>query len=122
MEFSEVKSVTGFFKDQAGGKWIMKIKSLHDNIKLLFGLNTIQFQVAEGEEVYKFTITTQDSRKIPLGWIVYYPTERILEIFDASSPEVMFRFRGKQVLVENVSPMLSKANVKDLFKRLTNVI
>lgn len=123
MEFAEIKNITGFFKDEYSKKWTMKIKSMYDNIKILFKLNTLPFQVATNAEIYKYTITTQDYKKLPLGWVVYYPEERILEVFDISNPDrVLIRFKGKQVLMSNLSPMLEKAGVDTLFKRLTNVL
>lgn len=121
-QFSDINNVTGFFKEEASGKWMMKVKSLYDNIKILFGLNTLQIQVAEGEEIYKFIITTQDYKKIPLGWLIYYPSEKTLEVFESYLPDPILRFKGKQVVIENISPILSKAGASGLFKRLTNLL
>ena len=120
MEFAAVSNVTGFFKDEAGGKWVMKVKQLYDNIKILFKINTLPLEIAKGEEVYKFTIITQDYKKIPLGWIVYYPTQKILEVFEGDN--LLFRFKGKQVISKGIGPILDKAGADSLFKRLTNLL
>ena len=118
-QFSDIKNVTCFFKEEDGGKWIMKVKSLYDNIKIMFKLNSLQVQVAEGEDIYKFIITTQDYNKIPIGYIIYYPKERILEVYDDN---LLFQFKGKQTLIKNINPILIRAGVDELFKRLTNII
>lgn len=119
MNFADIKNVTGFFKEESGGKWVMKIKSLYENIKILFNLNTLNVQVAEGQEVYKFIITTQDTKRIPIGFIVYYPPQKILEVYD---DQLLFRFKGKQAIVKNLNPILLSAGAEGLFKRLTNLL
>lgn len=120
LPFAEVKNVTGFFKDETH-KNALKVKSIYDNIKILFGLNTLTMLIAEGVDVYKYVIRSQDHRKTPLGEIIYIPDERRLDIWDGGMYPLV-QFKGKVIAHKGYTALLDMAKLDRLFEKLTNLL
>lgn len=118
-KFAEVKNVTGFFKE-LGHNHMMKVKAMHDNIKLLFNLNKLMLYIAEGAEIYQFIIPSQDFRNLEVGRAIYQPVDKRLDLWMAGDRVPLIQFKGKKVVHKNYSPFLDMAGLDKLFGKLTN--
>lgn len=104
---------------------IPKLRSIIDNSKVLFSLpsNKVILEVAEGEQAYKITLLTPGVEKIPIGFMVYLPSQRRLDIYTTDNTTIpIIQFKGRKVAFSNVSMLLERAGFSKLFERLSNIL
>ena len=121
--FSEVTNLANFYKEKLPE--MLKVKSLVEGIKLLFSVpsNCIKVYVAEGERVYKITILESNLTKVPIGYFVYIPEGRRLDVYTIDSYNIPFiQWQGKNIMHKQYSLFLDKLGISKLFNKLVNII
>ena len=121
LNFAEVSNVTGFFKELSKDR-LMKVKAMFDNIKIAFGINKLNLQIAEGADVYRFIILSKDSRQFPLGEIIYMPSDKRLDIWITGETSPLIQFKNKKVVYKNYSEFMNYLGLDRIFDRLVNVM
>jgi hypothetical protein len=121
LNFAEVSNVTGFFKELSKER-LMKVKSMFDNIKISFGINKLNLQIAEGADIYKFTILSKDHRQYILGEIVYMPSDKRLDVWVTGEFAPLIQFKNKKVVYKNYSEFMDYLGFDRIFDRLVNVM
>lgn len=122
--FGRVEDLTDFFKD-TGLPEMSKVKGIYEASKLMLNLPTkkVMLEVAEGERVYKFTYFTPGIHNIPLGWAVYLPQIRQLDIYLPEDPYVpILQWKGKKVEFKNYPELYNRLGFDSLFNRITNLV
>ena len=125
LPFARVQSLASFYKDSSSLPETPKLRSLIENAKLLFSLpsSRVILECAEGERVYRITLLTTDVKRQVFGFMIYVPSNRQLDIYDVSDPEIPFlQFRAKKAVFKNYSHLLDKAGLDTLFTKLSNVL
>lgn len=121
--FAEVTNFADFYKTNLPE--MPKVKSLIEGIKLLFSIpgNCIRVYVAEGERVYKFTLLESNISKIPIGYFVYIPLGRRLDVYTMENPGMpLIQWQGKKVIHFMYSSFYDKLGFSGLFTKLVNII
>ena len=121
--WSQVANLGNLYKENLPE--IPKLRSLIENIKLLFSLpqTNIKVEVAEGERAYRITLLDRSVQKIPLGYFVYLPLERRLDAYTTESPGIpLLQWKGRRVVYKNYSPFLDYCGLSQLFSKLSNVL
>ena len=121
LNFALVTNLNDFFKTKLPE--IIQIKSIIDNTKILFNLtsNNIQLLCAEGERVYKFIILSPGVNKIPIGWFVYIPGQKRIDLYTPDSPLIpLIQWKNKKPVFKNYMPILDRAGLDKLFEKIIN--
>ena len=121
--FAIVQDQSDLFK--SGLPEIPKLRALVDNSKLLFSLpsNRVILEVAEGERVYRITLLNPGVNKIAIGYLVYLPEQRRLDIYTSDDQVTpIIQFKGKKVVFCNVPTLLERAGFSKLFEKLSNIL
>ena len=121
LNFALVTDLNNFFKTKLPE--IIQIKSIIDNSKILFNLtsNNIQLLCAEGERVYKFIILSPGVNKIPIGWFVYIPGQKRIDLYTPDSPLIpLIQWKNKKPVFKNYMPILDRAGLDKLFEKIIN--
>jgi len=124
LAFSVVQDLSNFYKSSNLPE-VLKLKSVSDGIKLLFGLpqSSLLTEVAEEARVYKITLLTPDVHKNPFGYFVYMPEQKRIDIYQMETPYIpLMQWKGKKLLFKGYSMFLDKAGIDKLFEKLINVI
>ena len=123
LKFADVKDPMAFFKDSADKNEALKLKSLYEAMKVIFNINTnIKFQVAEGENIYKYIILSSDYRKVPIGFIIVIPKQRRLDIWNVGENFPLVQFKVRTAVFKNYSMLLEQAGVEKIFDRLVTIL
>lgn len=123
LNYSRVVDFNDFYKGKLPE--IIKIRSIIDNLKLIFNLPTdrVLLDVAQGQRVYCFTIISPDVKKIILGQFFYLPLERRLDLFLPDNPTIpLIQWKNKKVEFKNYATLLDKAGLDKLFVKVINII
>lgn len=122
VQFSRVTDYNDFYRTKLPE--MVKIRSLFDNLKLLFNIpgDRILIDVGEGERIYKFTILSKDIKKFVVGWVVYLPLQGRLDLYTSDNPMPLIQWKNKQVIFKNYSMLLDMAGFDTLFRKIVNVI
>ena len=121
--FAQVTNLANFYKGSQPE--IPKLKLIVENIKLLFKLPStcVQVEVAEGERVYKVGLTLPGVGKTPLGYFVYLPNERRLDVYSADNPGIpLLQWKQKRVVYSGCSSLLDRIGISSLFGNIVNVL
>ena len=124
LAFAGVTDLGDFYKTKLPE--MDKVKALMNNAKLLFNLpqNKILLQVSQEERIYKYILLSPDVHEFVLGFFVYIPQERRLDLYDGSDGGVLpiIQWKGKKAVWKNYSTLLDMVSFPQLFSRLVNVI
>ena len=122
LEFAGVTDLNDFYRSPLPET--LKIKNLITNIRLLYQLppGQVLLQVAEGERVYK--IVMKDAKKKVIGWFLYYPLTKTLELYDNElGGEIpIISWKNKKVSAENYYKTLILAGCAKMFVRITSLL
>lgn len=121
--FASVSSLTSLLKENQPE--MPKLRSLIENIKMLFKLpnNCIQVTVAEGERIYRVGLIMPGVGKIPIGYFVYIPKERRLDAYTAENPTTpLLQWKQKKLMYCGCQTLLEKAGISSLFNNLVNIL
>lgn len=101
----------------------VKVNSLYTTVKSMFGVSNIILNVAQERNVYKFNIMDQATKKYLIGYIVYIPDERRIDIWDSSNPGMpLIQFQGKKIVHQGYSELMQCIKLDTLFVRLLNIL
>ncbi len=121
--FAQVTNLANFYK--GGQPEIPKLKLIVENIKLLFKLSgtCVLVEVAEGERVYKVKMILPGVGKTSLGYFVYLPEERRLDVYSAENPGIpLLQWKQKRVVYSGCSSLLDRIGISSLFGNLVNIL
>lgn len=123
MKYAEVTNKTDFFKNALPE--MMQVRSLYEAIKLLFNVSSerVKIETVEEARIYRYTILNPTVIKNVLGWIVYIPQQKRLDIYtvrDFNTP--LLQFRNKKPVWKNYPLFLDRIEFDKLFTKLLNVI
>lgn len=122
LEFATVTDLNDFYRSPLPET--LKIKNLITNIRLLYQLppGQVLLQVVEGERIYK--IVMRDAKKIVIGWFLYYPLTKTLELYDneLGSEIPIISWKNKKVNTENYYKTLILAGCAKMFVRITSLL
>lgn len=122
-DFAEVSFLASLYKENQPE--IPKLKSIIENIKLLFKLPStcVKVEVAEGERVYKIGLTAPGVHKISIGYFVYLPLERRLDAYSADNLGTpILQWKQKRLAYSGCGGFLDRIGVDSLFSNLVNVL
>ena len=112
-----------FFKDINNKNESLKLKSMFESIRSVFNITTsLKLQVAEGQKVYKYIICTSDYRKTPIGFAIYIPEQRRLDIWNVGEPLPFVQYKVRTTVFRNYSLLLGQAGLDKLFDRMVSVL
>ena len=100
-----------------------QVRSIYDNSKILFNVpgNNIQVMCAEGERIYKFIILSLGVQKMPIGWFIYIPEQKRIDLYTPDSPMIpMLQWKNKKPVFKNYSAFLDRVGFDRLFDKLIN--
>ena len=121
--FAQVGNLANFYKENQPE--LPKLKLIVENIKLLFKLpgTCVLVEVAEGERVYKVNMIMPGVHKTSLGYFVYLPNERRLDVYSSDNPTVpLLQWKQKRVVYSECSPLLDRIGISSLFGNIVNVL
>lgn len=119
LQYSVVVKNTDLFKEKLPE--IPKIKSIVDALRLLFNIpqDRIKIQVAEGERIYKIILQMSNVHKSIIGWFVYIPEQRRLDLYDASNPEIPYiQWSNRKTVFKNYSVLLDLLKLDKLLNKV----
>lgn len=121
LEFADVNKATDLF-NEPNLKDSAKIRSMYGAVRGIFGLSqNVYIQVAKEAAVYKYVVIS--NKKVVLGWIIYIPGVRQLDIYDALNPGLPYvQYKGKNIAYQGFSNFLGGLGIEKLFSRLVDVI
>ena len=121
--FALVEDLGDFFRTNLPE--MPKVKGILEASKLMLDLppKKIQLQVAEGARCYKYIFLTPGIHNIPLGWIVYVPQNRQLDVYLSDSPNFpIIQWKGKKVEFKNYPSLYDRLGFDTLFDKVVNII
>lgn len=121
LNFALVTNLNDFFKTKLPE--MTQVRSIYDNSKILFNVpgNNIRVMCAEGERIYKFIILSLGVQKIPIGWFVYIPAQKRIDLYTPDSPLIpMIQWKNKKPVFKNYSAFLDRVGFDRLFDKLIN--
>ena len=121
--FSKVKDLSDLFKSKLPE--IMVVKKLHSSIKLCFNIpeDRLVVEVAEGDNIYKYTVLSTDIHKYPIGWFIYIPKQKRLDVYSQDSPSLpLIQWKSKRPVWKSYSDLLDKAGLDKIFSNIVNVL
>ena len=121
--FAQVTNLANFYK--GGQPEMPKLKLIVENIKLLFKLpgTCVLVEVAEGERVYKVKMILPGVHKTSLGYFVYLPNERRLDVYSADNPTIpLLQWKQRRLVYSGCSSLLDRIGISSLFRNLVNVL
>ena len=121
--FSEVKDNADFFNTKLPE--IINIKALYGSIKLSLKIPEGKLVIfcAEGERVYKIVVLSNDIHKYPIGWFVYIPQQKRLDLYTLSSSEIpLIQWKNKKAVFKNYDLLLDMAGLDKVFTNIVNTI
>ena len=122
--FNDIVNITDFFKSGPASEMI-SVKTLYNNIKILFGLTSerVILSLSEVNKVYKFTLLMPNDKKNVFGFIVYIPGDRRIDIYTSENVQVpLIQWRGKKIMYKSYPFLLDKIGLDKLFSKLITVL
>lgn len=124
LSFSNIVNTTDFFKSGPSSEMI-SVKTLYNNIKILFGLNSerVIISLSEANRVYKFTLLMPNDIKNVFGFIIYIPSQRRLDIYSSENVQVpLIQYKGKKIMYKSYPYLIDKVGLDKLFSKLITVL
>lgn len=121
MIFSDVKDKSDFFNTKLPEMII--VKALYNNIKLTMKIpeGKLLIQCSEGDRIYKFIILSNNIHKYPIGWFVYLPLQKRLDLYIQDNPHIPFiQWKNKKPVFKNYDTLLDIANLDKIFINIIN--
>lgn len=120
--FALVQDLGDFFKTNLPE--MTKVKGILEACKLMLNLppKKISLEVAEGQRFYKYTFFSPGIHDIPLGWIVYVPQNRQLDVWLPDMPAPLAQWKGKKIEFKNYPILYDRLGFDSLFDRVINLI
>lgn len=121
--FSQVTDLADFFSTKLPEMKVLK--AIYNTIKLTFGTveGRIIVQCAEGDRIYKLVVLTNNIHKYPIGWLVYIPLQKRLDLYTQESPHLpLIQWKNKKPVFKNYSELLDKAGLDKIFANIVNVL
>ena len=121
--FSQVTDLSDFFNTNLPE--MKTLKAIYNTIKLTFGTveGRIVVECMEGGRVYRFTILTNAIHKYPIGWLVYIPMQKRLDLYMQETPHIpLVQWKNKKPIFKNYSELLDKAGLDKIFSNIINVL
>ena len=121
--FSQVTDLADFFGSNLPES--KTLKALYNAVKLTFGAveGRIIVQCLEGDRVYKLIVLTNNIHKYPIGWLIYMPLLKRLDLYMTDSPHLpLIQWKNKKPVFKNYSELLDKAGLDKIFTNIVNVL
>lgn len=120
--FALVENLNNFYMTSDKLPEVIKVHNIFDSARVLFKLppRRIKLYVSEGNRAYKIELySPQGVSKIPIGFIVYLPLEKRLDLFDSMNPDVpIIQWKNKQLAWTSYSPLYQYSQVDKVFQGL----
>lgn len=118
--FALVENLNAFYMTSDKLPEVTKVHGIIDASRLLFKLSTrrIKLYVAQGMRAYRIELySPQGISKSPIGWIVYLPQERQLDLYDAFNPDSpVIQWKNKRVAWTGYSQLFQFAQIDKVFQ------
>ena len=122
LKFAHVKDPTKLFKDDKGPEMV-KVKSIYEACKVIFNVtNTLKLEISETGSIYKFTIVSPDYKRKILGYIVYIPGDRRLDVWETGEELPLVQFRVRSIAYRKYSDLLERMGMEKIFSRLITLL
>lgn len=121
--FSRVTDLADFFSTNLPEMKVLK--AIYNSIKLTFGSveGRIIVECSEGDRIYRLTVLTNSVHKYPIGWLVYIPIQKRLDLYMQDSPHIpLIQWKSKKPVFKNYSELLDKAGLDKIFANIVNVL
>lgn len=79
-------------------------------------------EIAEGENIYRYNILSSDYKKQIIGYLIYIPKQRRLDIWTYGEVTPIIQYKGKTIAFKNYSTFLDKIGLDKLFDRFSGII
>lgn len=122
LPFADVKDLADFYKTRLPE--VPQVRGIFNNLKLILSLpgDRIILSVSEGDRIYKYTILAPGVKKQVLGWLVYIPGAKRLDLFISETPESpILQWKNRKVVFKNYSLLFDRLGLDKLFDRVVNV-
>ncbi len=120
--FALVENLNNFYMTSDKLPEVIKVHNIFDAARVLFKLppRRIKLYVSEGNRAYKIELySPQGVSKTPIGFIVYLPLEKRLDLFDSMNPDVpIIQWKNKQLAWTSYSPLYQYSQVDKVFQGL----
>lgn len=120
--FSLVAKPVDLFKELGSSSESIKVKLIYDTAKSIFGTNSVLIEISEGDNIYRYNILSSDYKKQPLGYFVYIPKERRLDVWITGEMLPLLQYKGKTIVFKNFSGFLDKIGLNKLFDRFSGIL
>jgi hypothetical protein len=116
-----IQSVNDFMA--SGLKEIPKLKNLLSACKNVFtvGANQIQLSFLENR-MYRIDVFGDIKKKVLLGSLYYVPNKKQLDIYDGTSQLPLLSFKGRKIVLQQFSGLISKTHIENIFMPLASAI
>ena len=118
--FALVENLNDFYMTSDKLPEVIKVHGILDAARILYKLppRRIKLYVAEGIRVYKIEMySPQGVSKLPIGWFIYLPSEKRLDLYDGSNPDTpAIQWKNKKPVWMSCSPLYQYAQVEKLFQ------
>ena len=118
--FALVENLNDFYMTSDKLPEVIKVHGILDATRILYKLppRRIKLYVAEGARIYKIEMyTPQGTSKIPIGWFIYLPTEKRIDLYDGMTPNVpAIQWKNKKPVWMSCSLIYQYAQIEKLFQ------
>jgi hypothetical protein len=121
-QYGIVQKPNDLFRELGTSSESIKVKQLYDAAKLIFGVSSIQIEIAQGESIYKYSVLDGTYQKNIIGYFFYMPKTRRLDIWVSGELMPLIQFKGKSVVFKNYSAFLDKIGLEKLFDRFSAIL
>lgn len=121
LPFSDIKDNTDFFNTKLPE--MITVKALYGNIKLSLKVpeGRLLIQCSEEGRIYKFIVLSNDIYKYPIGWFVYLPLQKRLDVYTQDNPYLPFiQWKNKKPVFKNYDSLLDRAGIDKVFINVVN--
>ncbi len=123
MSFASVSNLADFCKTKLPE--MPRVRAIFDNLKVLFAVpsDRVILEVVEGERIYKYTVLTPDIQKSTIGWFVFIPENKQLDVYVPDDPYTpLAQWKSKKLVFSNYPIMYTKIGFDRLFAKVVNLI
>jgi hypothetical protein len=123
LNFALVKDKANFLKETS--KEVRVVGNLYYASKISLGVpaDRVNLYAAEGSRIYKIEYLSPNPNKELIGYAIYIPSERRLDIYNAPDTRTpLLQVAGKKVMFKNYSQFLDRLGLDNLFKPLINLL
>lgn len=127
LQFAEIKNPTLYFKDGGTLDEMAKLRTLYNNIRLVWSLGPGELGIALGEggalgeqKIYKFTLS---KGKIIFGFLIYIPGLRRIDLYTSENVNLpMIQWVKRKIVYKTYPVILEKLGIEKLLEKLTIVL